>query len=92
MATDTASEGINLQRAHLMVNYDLPWNPNHRQRFGRIHRWSNRRVPPVEPLAEETRERVYRRLLGKLAQARESLGGQVFDMLATASKGVRYAF
>src|SRR5262249_40669872 len=36
LATDAAGEGINLQRAHLMVNYDLPWNPNRiEQRFGR---------------------------------------------------------
>ncbi len=39
IATDTAGEGLNLQTAHLMVNYDLPWNPNRiEQRFGRIHR------------------------------------------------------
>ena len=39
VATDAAGEGINLHRAHLMVNYDLPWNPNRiEQRFGRIHR------------------------------------------------------
>ena len=39
LATDAAGEGINLQRAHLMVNYDLPWNPNRiEQRFGCIHR------------------------------------------------------
>jgi superfamily II DNA/RNA helicase len=39
LATDAAGEGINLQRAHLMVNYDLPLNPNRiEQRFGRIHR------------------------------------------------------
>ena len=39
VATDAAGEGINLQRAHLMANYDLPWNPNRiEQRFGRIHR------------------------------------------------------
>ena len=39
LATDAAGEGINLHRAHLMVNYDLPWNPNRlEQRFGRIHR------------------------------------------------------
>lgn len=38
-ATDAAGEGINLQRAYLMINYDLPWNPNRlEQRFGRIHR------------------------------------------------------
>src|SRR5207253_7798301 len=34
LATDAAGEGINLQRAHLMVNYDMPWNPNRiEQRF-----------------------------------------------------------
>ena len=39
IATDAAGEGLNLQRAHLMINYDLPWNPNRiEQRFGRIHR------------------------------------------------------
>jgi SNF2 family DNA or RNA helicase len=39
LATDAAGEGSNLQRAHLMINYDLPWNPNRlEQRFGRIHR------------------------------------------------------
>ncbi|RLV52851.1 helicase, partial [Aeromicrobium phragmitis] len=39
IATDAAGEGLNLQAAHLMVNYDLPWNPNRiEQRFGRIHR------------------------------------------------------
>ena len=32
LATDAAGEGINLQRAHLMVNYDLPWNPNRLER------------------------------------------------------------
>ena len=37
VATDAAGEGINLQRAHLMVNYDLPWNPNRiEQRFGSV--------------------------------------------------------
>jgi SNF2 family DNA or RNA helicase len=40
IANDAAGEGVNLQRgAHLMINYDLPWNPNRlEQRFGRIHR------------------------------------------------------
>ncbi|WP_419610449.1 C-terminal helicase domain-containing protein, partial [Thiolapillus sp.] len=38
VATDAAGEGVNLQNANLMVNYDLPWNPNRlEQRFGRIH-------------------------------------------------------
>ncbi len=84
LATDAAGEGINLQRAHLMVNYDLPWNPNRlEQRFGRIHRIGQTEVCHLWNLvADETREGdVYRRLLDKLEQAREALGGQVFDVL-----------
>ena len=84
LATDAAGEGINLQRAHLMVNYDLPWNPNRiEQRFGRIHRIGQTEVCHLWNLvAEETREGdVYRKLLDKLEQARQSLGGQVFDVL-----------
>ena len=84
LATDAAGEGINLQRAHLMVNYDLPWNPNRlEQRFGRIHRIGQTEVCHLWNLvASDTREGdVYRRLLEKLEQARHSLGGQVFDVL-----------
>jgi superfamily II DNA or RNA helicase len=84
LATDAAGEGINLQRAHLMVNYDLPWNPNRlEQRFGRIHRIGQTEVCHLWNLvAAETREGdVYRRLLEKLELARQALGGQVFDVL-----------
>jgi len=84
LATDAASEGINLHRAHLMVNYDLPWNPNRlEQRFGRIHRIGQTEVCHLWNLvAEDTREGdVYRRLLEKIEQARQALGGQVFDVL-----------
>ena len=84
LATDAAGEGINLQRAHLMVNYDLPWNPNRlEQRFGRIHRIGQTEVCHLWNLvASETREGdVYGRLLEKLEQARQTLGGQVFDVL-----------
>ena len=84
LATDAAGEGINLQRAHLMVNYDLPWNPNRlEQRFGRIHRIGQIEVCHLWNLvAEDTREGdVYRKLLDKLEQARQALGGQVFDVL-----------
>ena len=84
LANDAASEGINLQRAHLMVNYDLPWNPNRiEQRFGRIHRIGQTEVCHLWNLiAEETREGdVYHTLLEKLEEARKALGGQVFDVL-----------
>jgi superfamily II DNA or RNA helicase len=84
LATDAAGEGINLQRAHLMVNYDLPWNPNRiEQRFGRIHRIGQTEVCHLWNLiAEETREgEVYLTLLEKLNEARKALGDQVFDIL-----------
>ena len=84
VATDAAGEGINLQRAHLMVNYDLPWNPNRlEQRFGRIHRIGQTEICHLWNLvAKETREgEVYHRLLEKLEQERLALGGQVFDVL-----------
>ncbi|MCG8554503.1 MAG: SNF2-related protein [Proteobacteria bacterium] len=84
LATDAAGEGINLQRAHLMVNYDLPWNPNRiEQRFGRIHRIGQTEVCHLWNLvAAETREGdVYQTLLDKLEEARKALGGQVFDVL-----------
>lgn len=84
LATDAAGEGINLQRAHLMVNYDLPWNPNRlEQRFGRIHRIGQTEVCHLWNLvASETREGdVYQTLLSKLEEARKALNGQVFDVL-----------
>ena len=84
VATDAAGEGINLQRAHLMVNYDLPWNPNRlEQRFGRIHRIGQREVCNLWNLvARETREgEVFERLLAKLEEESAALGGKVFDIL-----------
>ncbi|GHU66450.1 RNA helicase [Clostridia bacterium] len=84
IATDAAGEGINLQRAHLMVNYDLPWNPNRlEQRFGRIHRIGQTEVCHLWNLvSQETREgMVFKRLFEKLEQEREALHGKVFDVL-----------
>ena len=88
IATDAAGEGINLQRAHLMVNYDLPWNPNRlEQRFGRIHRIGQTEVCRLWNLiAHQTREgEVWNRLFQKLQNERDSLGGQVFDVLGEMS-------
>jgi SNF2 family DNA or RNA helicase len=86
VATDAAGEGINLQRAHLMINYDLPWNPTRlEQRFGRIHRIGQTEVCHLWNLvAEETREGdVYIRLLEKIEQQRQALGDGVFDVLGS---------
>jgi hypothetical protein len=84
IANDAAGEGVNLQRAHLMVNYDLPWNPNRlEQRFGRIHRIGQQEVCHLWNLvAKDTREgEVYVRLLEKLEVERQALGGKVYDVL-----------
>lgn len=88
IATDAAGEGINLQRAHLMINYDLPWNPNRlEQRFGRIHRIGQTEICHLWNLvAQETREGfVFQRLFYKLEEERMALGGKVFDILGKVS-------
>jgi superfamily II DNA or RNA helicase len=90
VATDAAGEGINLQNANLMVNYDLPWNPNRlEQRFGRIHRIGQQEVCHLWNLvAKETREGdVYFRLLEKLQVVSEALHGQVFNVLGEVFEG-----
>ena len=84
VATDAAGEGVNLQNANLMVNYDLPWNPNRlEQRFGRIHRIGQTEICHLwNMVASETREGdVFQRLFEKLEIEREALGGRVFDIL-----------
>jgi len=91
VATDAAGEGVNLQNANLMVNYDLPWNPNRlEQRFGRIHRIGQQEVCHLWNLvAKETREGdVYFRLLEKLRVESEALKGRVFDILGEVFEGI----
>jgi len=87
LATDAAGEGLNLQAAHLMVNYDLPWNPNRiEQRFGRIHRIGQTEVCRLWNLvATNTREgQVFETLLAKIDEQRKAYGGKVFDVLGEA--------
>lgn len=87
LATDAAGEGLNLQVAHLMVNYDLPWNPNRiEQRFGRVHRIGQTEVCRLWNLvAKNTREgEVFVLLLHKIEEQRRAYGGRVFDVLGSA--------
>ena len=87
LATDAAGEGLNLQRAHLMVNYDLPWNPNRiEQRFGRIHRIGQREVCHLwNMVARDTREGdVFTRLLSKIDQMSIAYNGNLFNVLGDA--------
>jgi hypothetical protein len=84
VATEAAGEGINLQFCHLMVNYDIPWNPNRlSQRMGRIHRYGQKKEVFIFNLvAIDTREgSVVATLLDKLDVMRKELGDTVFDVI-----------
>jgi len=90
VATEAAGEGINLQFCHLMINYDMPWNPTRlEQRLGRIHRIGQERdVYAFNFVATESEEgqpivegRILHRLLEKLESMNEALEGRVFDVI-----------
>ncbi len=87
IATDAAGEGINLQFCHLMINYDVPWNPNRlEQRMGRIHRIGQRHeVHVFNFVAVNTEEgKVLYALLEKIKNIRESLNtDRIFDVIGT---------
>ena len=90
VATEAAGEGINLQFCHLMINYDLPWNPTRlEQRLGRIHRIGQTRdvfafnfvataSEDGQPVIEG---KILERLLSKLDRMRDVLGDRVFDVV-----------
>jgi len=86
VATEAAGEGINLQFCHLMINYDIPWNPNRlEQRMGRIHRYGQQKeVYVCNMVAADTREgMVLTKLFDKLEEIRKALGSdKVFDVLS----------
>lgn len=84
LATEAAGEGINLQFCRLMINYDIPWNPNRlEQRMGRIHRIGQPNdVYIFNFVAENTVEgRVLDKLLAKLEEIRDAMGDRVFDVI-----------
>jgi superfamily II DNA or RNA helicase len=92
VATEAAGEGINLQFCHLMVNWDIPWNPNRlEQRMGRVHRYGQTREVFIYNLvASDTREgSVLEALLNKLEAMRKDLGDQVYDVVGELVEGVR---
>jgi superfamily II DNA or RNA helicase len=92
VATEAAGEGINLQFCHLMVNWDIPWNPNRlEQRMGRIHRYGqDREVFIYNLVACDTREgSVLEALLNKLEAMRRDLGDRVYDVVGELLEGVR---
>ncbi|MHC1573912.1 MAG: helicase-related protein [Candidatus Syntropharchaeales archaeon] len=91
IATEAAGEGINLQFCSLMVNYDIPWNPNRlEQRMGRIHRYGqDKEVFIYNMVSSDTREgQILERLFEKLNLMREALGSdRVFDIIGDLIPG-----
>ena len=87
VATEAAGEGINLQFCKVMINWDLPWNPNRlEQRMGRIHRYGQEHeVHIMNLVANTTREgSVLVRLMDKLERMRSQLGhDQVYDVISS---------
>ena len=92
IATDAAGEGINLHwSCHIMVNYELPWNPNRiEQRIGRLHRYGQKREVKVYNLfVINTREdQILERLLERLVQIGRDIPGDVYDVLGGLLDGV----
>lgn len=91
VATEAAGEGINLQFCHLMINYDIPWNPNRlEQRMGRIHRYGQQKeVYVFNMVAVDTREgEVLMKVFEKLKEIRDAIGSdKVFDVIGEVFYG-----
>lgn len=92
IATDAAGEGINLQFCRLLINWDIPWNPNRlEQRMGRIHRYGQKQdVLVFNMVANNTKEgQVLERLLTKLEIIRQSIGDdRVYDVIQDVLENV----
>ncbi|GAA2440604.1 helicase-related protein [Mycolicibacterium llatzerense] len=95
VTTDAGNEGIDLQAAHVLVNYDIPWSlVRLEQRMGRIHRvGQTREVFLYNLVATDTREGdTLLRLLDNFVTAANELHGQMFDSLSAVAEitGVDY--
>lgn len=95
VCTAAGREGINLQFAHILFNYDLPWNPmDLEQRIGRIHRYGQESTAQVYNLvATDTIEgQIFLLLEEKLSDIARTLGkvdeqGQIAENLRTQVLG-----
>ncbi len=91
VSTEAGGEGINLQFCSLMVNYDIPWNPNRlEQRMGRVHRYGQTKEVHIYNLvAVDTREgKVLEALFRKLEEVQDAMGSdRVFDVVGEVLPG-----
>ena len=93
IATEAGAEGINLQFCSLVINYDLPWNPQRiEQRIGRCHRYGQKFDVVVVNFVDRTNEadaRVYE-LLAQKFQLFEGVFGASDEVLGAIGSGVDF--
>ena len=91
VSTDAGNEGIDLQTAQVLVNWDIPWSlVRLEQRMGRIHRVGQTgKVWLYNLVATDTREGdALSKLLDRLVEAANELGGKMFDSLSLVGNEV----
>lgn len=93
IATEAGAEGINLQFCSLVINYDLPWNPQRiEQRIGRCHRYGQKHDVVVVNFVDRSNEadaRVYE-LLEQKFQLFDGVFGASDEVLGTIGSGVDF--
>jgi len=93
IATESAAEGVNLQFCSLVINYDLPWNPQRiEQRIGRCHRYGQKHDVVVINFLNERNEadkRVFQLLTEKF-NLFSGVFGASDDVLGTIESGVDF--
>lgn len=93
IATEAGAEGINLQFCSLVVNYDLPWNPQRiEQRIGRCHRYGQKHDVVVVNFLNQTNEadqHVFR-LLSEKFQLFEGVFGTSDEVLGAIESGMDF--
>ena len=93
IATEAGAEGINLQFCSMVVNYDLPWNPQRiEQRIGRCHRYGQKHDVVVVNFLNrknEADQRVYQ-LLSEKFQLFEGVFGASDEVLGAIESGVDF--
>ncbi|MFC1080100.1 SNF2-related protein [Pasteurella multocida] len=91
IATEAGAEGINLQFCSLIINYDLPWNPQRiEQRIGRCHRYGQKHDVVVVNFLDQSNEadaRVYE-LLSQKFQLFEGVFGTSDEVLGAIGSGI----
>ncbi|WP_401734039.1 SNF2-related protein [Stenotrophomonas muris] len=93
IATEAGAEGINLQFCSLVINYDLPWNPQRiEQRIGRCHRYGQKHDVVVVNFVDRSNEadaRVYE-LLSQKFQLFEGVFGASDEVLGAIGSGIDF--